>query len=218
MFGYASSRDLINWSQQRAIPAMVHEPEARNCWAPEIFHDKASDRFLIFWSSTIPGRFPATDASGNGGDNHRVYYTTTKDFQQFAPTRLFYDGGFNVIDATMIHALGKYHLIVKDETRNPVARKNLRICTSESPEGPWSSASEPFTISWVEGPSVVQIGDEYIVYFDHYARPQYYGAIKTRDFKTWEDITGQVSFPHGARHGTVFPVPEAALKKLLELK
>mgnify|MGYP000061882109 CR=1 FL=1 len=218
MFGYASSRDLINWSQQRAIPAMAHEPGARNCWAPEIFHDKASDRFLIFWSSTIPGRFPATDASGDNGYNHRVYYTTTKDFQQFAPTRLFYDGGFNVIDATMIHALGKYHLIVKDETRNPVARKNLRACTSDSPEGPWSSASEPFTISWVEGPSVVQIGDEYVVYFDHYARPQYYGAIKTRDFKTWEDITGQVSFPRGARHGTVFPVSEAVLEKLLELK
>jgi hypothetical protein len=28
--GYAWSRDLINWSQQKYIPVMEHEPEARN--------------------------------------------------------------------------------------------------------------------------------------------------------------------------------------------
>ncbi|MDE8698430.1 hypothetical protein PZH42_31545, partial [Bacteroides cellulosilyticus] len=34
IIGYASSRDLIHWSEQRAIPVMMHEPTAHNCWAP----------------------------------------------------------------------------------------------------------------------------------------------------------------------------------------
>ena len=39
--GYASTRDFVNWSPQREIPVMAHEPTARNCWAPEIIHDDA---------------------------------------------------------------------------------------------------------------------------------------------------------------------------------
>jgi beta-galactosidase len=37
IIGYASSRDLIHWSEQRAIPVMKHEPQALNAWAPELF-------------------------------------------------------------------------------------------------------------------------------------------------------------------------------------
>ena len=37
--GYTSSKDLINWSKQIEIPVMVHEKNALNCWAPEIFFD-----------------------------------------------------------------------------------------------------------------------------------------------------------------------------------
>ena len=72
----------------------------------------------------IPGRFPETDGTGDNHYNHRVYATTTSDFKTFTPTRLLYDGGFNVIDATMLHAEGKYYLIVKDETRNPPKNSN----------------------------------------------------------------------------------------------
>ena len=36
IIGYASSRDLIHWSEQQAIPVMMHEPEAHNCWAPVV--------------------------------------------------------------------------------------------------------------------------------------------------------------------------------------
>lgn len=36
-FGYASSKDLIHWSEQQFINVMVHEPSTVNVWAPEIF-------------------------------------------------------------------------------------------------------------------------------------------------------------------------------------
>ena len=38
-FGYASSKDLIHWSEQRTIPVMAHEPTTVNVWAPELFYD-----------------------------------------------------------------------------------------------------------------------------------------------------------------------------------
>ncbi len=214
--GYASSKDLLHWSEQQAIGVMAHEPQTMNCWAPEVVYDEAKQQYVIFWSSTIPGRFPQTDATGDGKYNHRIYATTTKDFKSFAPTRLFFDGGFNVIDATMLHAEGKYYLIVKDETLKPV-KKNLRIAVGYSPEGPFGAASAPFTSSWVEGPSAIRIGDEYVVFFDCYTKG-HYGAARSRNLKDWEDITSRVSFPQGTRHGTVLRVPKSVVDKLSEAR
>jgi hypothetical protein len=38
--GYASSKDLVHWSEQQFIPVMEKEDSAKNCWAPEItWHD-----------------------------------------------------------------------------------------------------------------------------------------------------------------------------------
>ena len=212
VIGYASSRDLVQWSAQKAIPVMMHEPTARNAWAPELFYDDAEGRWLIVWSTTIPGRFPASEASSEDQYNHRTYVTTTRDFETFTPTQLFYDGGFNVIDATMAKVDGKYHLVVKDETLKPV-KKHLRFATADRASGPFGSASEPFTGSWVEGPSIIKVGDQWMVYFDHYGSPQYYGAVRTGDWKHWDDVSAQCVFPPGARHGTMSEVPKSVIPK-----
>lgn len=213
IIGYASSRDLVVWSEQTAMPVMTHEPAARNAWAPELFHDEATSRWLIFWSTTIPGRFPASEASSEDQYNHRAYYVATRDFQTFTPTKFFYDGGFNVIDATLVKVGAKYQLVVKDETLKP-EKKHLRVATADRAEGPYGPAGEPFTLSWVEGPSVLKVGDGWNVYFDHYAKPQYYGAMRTRDWKTWEDLSGRCKFPKGARHGTLLSVPAEVVSRL----
>jgi len=213
VIGYASSRDLIHWSPQQAIPVMMHEPTARNAWAPELFYDDQQKQFLIFWATTIPGRFPKTEGTGDNGWNHRIYATTTQDFKTFAPTRLFFDAGFNVIDATILKARGQYYLIVKDETKTPV-KKNLRVARSPQAEGPYQGVSAPITVSWVEGPSAIRTGDEFLIYFDHYVAPQYYGAVRSRDLIHWEDVSQKVHFPQGARHGTVVQVSEDVVAKL----
>jgi beta-xylosidase len=217
VIGYANSKELIHWSPQRAIKLMENEPTTRNLWAPEIFYDRAAQRWLIFWSSTIPGRFPATDATGDDKYNHRIYAVTTPDFETFSPSRLFFDPGFNVIDATLLAAGGKFYLVFKDERKNPV-KKNLRYAVADMPEGPFGAPSEPFTGDWVEGPSAIKIKDEYLVYFDHYAQPHYYGAVRSKDLKRWEDCSKEMSFPPGHRHGTVVQVSEKSARGLLELK
>ncbi|TAK94395.1 MAG: glycosyl hydrolase [Verrucomicrobia bacterium] len=211
--GYASSRDLVHWSAQQAIPVMAHERGALNCWAPEIIWDEKRGEFLIFWATTITGKFPETAGTGDDQYNHRIYSTTTKDFKTCSPAKLFYEPGFNVIDATMLRAQGKFYLIVKDETRNP-PKKHLRMASSADVAGPYENLSAPFTRDWVEGPSALQVGDEYLVYFDAY-RDRRYEAMRSRDLKTWENINDKISFPRGVKHGTALAVPGSIVEALL---
>ena len=212
--GYASSTNLIDWSPQRGIDVMQNEPQTRNVWAPELFYDDLAEQWLIFWSSTVPGRFPDTDNTGDDRYNHRVYCTTTRDFQQFTGSRLFYDPGFNCIDATLLRVERTYYLFFKDERKNPL-KKNLRYATASRAEGPYGPPAEPFTGDWVEGPSAIRINGEYLVYFDHYARPQYYGATRSKDLKTWQDCSPEMQFPPGQRHGTALKIPSSIARGLL---
>jgi beta-xylosidase len=214
--GYANSEDLIHWSEQRYLPVMEHEPDARNCWAPELFFDEADALYMIYWATTIPGRFPETDSTGDNGYNHRMYYTTTKDFVTFSDTKLLYDDGFNVIDATIQKIEGKYVMFLKNEIKQPVAEKNIRIATSDQLTGPYSSASAPITDNWVEGPTVAKTDAGWTVYFDRYTEHKM-GAVRSTDLKDWQDISDQVQFPEGTRHGTVFKGKPRMLEALLKL-
>lgn len=221
VIGYASSKDLIHWSEQKAIPVMEHEATAKNSWAPEIAYDPTKQEFLIFWASTIPGRFTEGETTGDKGSdgtllNHRIYSTTTKDFKTFTPTKLFFNPGYSVIDSTIRKEGDTFYMIFKDETLSP-PKKHLRIASSKSLEGPYEVISEPFTPAglWVEGPSIMKINDDFILYFDKY-REKRYGAMKSKDLKNWTDITPELSFNvRDVRHGTAFKVSKSVLEGVL---
>lgn len=208
-FGYADSRDLIHWSEEKYIPVMTNEPATTNVWAPEIYYDADGKQFVIMWASTIPGRFP--DFQEKHDNNHRLYFTTTRDFMNFMPGALFMDPGFSVIDPFVLKNGGGYALVCKDNSRPYL---NLRVAFSKSPLGPWQDVSAPFTQKFTEGPCALKVGDDWLIYFDAY-RQKIYGAVKTRDFKTFTDITKEVSFPQGHKHGTAIRVPREILDGLL---
>jgi hypothetical protein len=215
VIGYSDSADLVKWSPPRAIALMENEPQTRNIWAPEIFYDSRRNSWQIFWSSTIPGRFPDSDKTGDDGYNHRFYFCTTPDFQQFSASRLLYDPGFNCIDATVLESGHRFYLIFKDERKNPL-KKNLRYASANDPQGPYGELSPPFTGDWVEGPSAIKIKDHYLVYFDHYAAPAYYGAVRSKDLRQWEDCSKEMTFPKGHRHGTVLRIDAQIAKNLMD--
>jgi hypothetical protein len=215
--GYASSPDLIEWSEQVAIPVMAHESEAQNCWAPEIMWDHTQGHYLIAWSTTILGRFPETAMSNRRPErNHRIYATTTSDFQTFTPTRLLYDGGFNVIDAAFVpDEADGWLMFVKDETFAPQTQKNIRMVRAATTHGPFGEVSPPLTGDyWAEGPSPLKVGDEWRVYFDKHMINAI-GMVRSRDLRTWEDVSDQIVTPPDARHGTVIAVPRSVVEKLL---
>jgi len=212
--GYANSKDLIHWSEQKAIPVMVHEPTTRNTWAPEVFYDQKSETFYIFWVSTIPEKFPETKSSSEDDYNHRMYYTTTKDFENFMPTQLYFDPGHNVIDAFLAKEDDKYLLFYKDETLKPEPKKNIVLAVGDSPAGPFTSPRVISHDNWVEGPAAIKMDGKWIVYYDCYAKG-HYGAVESSDLKTWTDITDKLNFPKNARHGTVFQVKSEILEDLM---
>jgi hypothetical protein len=213
--GYASSKDLVTWSAQRYLDVMKDEPASRNAWAPELFYDEAGRKFVVFWSSTVPGRFPATDASGDDGLNHRIYFTSTRDFLTFSPTKLLFDPGFSCIDATIARDGTRFLMFFKDETLHP-PQKNLKVAAAASPEGPWGPASAPLTgQTWAEGPSAIRLGDTWFVYFDRYLEGRY-GLVTSSDLLAWRDETSRLRFPKGTSHGSVIRVPRSVLTRLLE--
>ncbi len=214
--GYASSKDLIHWSEQQFIPVMAKEQGARNTWAPEITYDARNKQYMIYWASTITGRYPNVDSTLEAGYNHRIYYVTTKNFKTFSDTQLLYDPGFNIIDATILPLGKKYIMFFKDETLKPV-QKNLKIAYADRLTGPYRQSGDKITGNyWAEGPTALQIGKQWIVYFDKY-RDHRYGAISSTDLKTWTDISDQIQLPSGIRHGTVFKITAAELQKLKAL-
>ena len=178
---------------------------------------KPASSYLICWATTIPGRFAATDSSADKGRNHRMYYTTTTDFVTFSDTQLLYDRGFNVIDATIQKVDSTYVMFLKDETKYPKAEKNIRIATSYRLTGPYSEASPPITKTnnWVEGPTVANTDQGWVVYFDQYTEHRM-GAVRSTDMQQWRDISDQLDFPEGTRHGTVLRVKASVLNQLRE--
>lgn len=207
--GYAESKDLIHWSPEKHVDVMADEPTAVNAWAPELFYDKKGGRFIIAWASTIPFRFPKGQEDER--NNHRLYYSTTKDFKTFAPAKLLLDPGFSVIDPEIVQiAKNRYVMVMKDNTR---PNRNILVAFANNPLGPYTDYSKRLTEKYSEGPTITRAGKYWLIYYDSY-RLKRFGALRTKDFKTFENISDQVDVPKGHKHGTIFMVTEKTLKKL----
>ena len=255
-FGYAHSKDLVHWSEQKWIPAMTNEPTACNTWAPELFYDDGSllgrrrgdesltekeksepphvGTYIIVWASTIPGRFP--DYLEPHDNNHRMYFTTTCDFKTFTPTKLFLDPDFSVIDCQILKLNnepltrpsatlspsdgerdgvrgGPNALLLKDNTR---PQRNVRVAFGDSALGPWHDISTNLTAKFTEGPCGLKVGDDWLIYYESY-QEKHYTAMKTRDFKTFTDVTSEMAFPEGLKHGTAFKATRKDLDYLFKV-
>jgi hypothetical protein len=210
-FGYASTKDFIHWSEQQFIEVMAHEPDVVNVWAPEIFYDDENDRYIIIWASTIPSRFPKGQEEEK--NNHRMYYTTTKDFNTFSETKLFLDPGFSVIDCVIVkRGKNDYVLVLKNNTR---PERNISVAFAKDPLGPYTNFSKPFSDFLTEGPTILHKGDDWLIFYDNYGKKKY-SAVKTTDFHTFVNIDDQISFPKGHKHGTIAKIDENILSGLLQ--
>lgn len=229
--GYADSKDLIHWSEEKFIPLMENDAGTRNCWAPELFYDEANAQWLIYWSSTVPGKFSETDGQDKSGSdtvgyNHRIYYVTTKDFKTFSPTKLLFNPGFNCIDAAIFQNGKKFVMVFKDESNAPfMPQKNLKLAFADKAEGPYTEVSAPITPKdangagmWSEGPTPIKVGNQWFIYFDEY-RNKRYGLITSTDLKEWIELpAAKYSLPVGIRHGTVFHAPADVIEALKKVE
>jgi hypothetical protein len=205
--GHASSPDLLTWSAQDEIPIMADFPATNNVWAPETYWDASKHAWLLIWSSSMK----------DSADGNRIWSSLTADFKSFSKPAVFFDPGYVTIDATIFHdKRGPYRLIFKQQTYDPLTYQE-RVATAPTLEGPWSDISGPINESWSEGPSAIQVGRRYIVFYDHYRAPRArYEAVSTTDWKHWQDITAETSLPEHSKHGSFLKITDAEATRLLE--
>jgi hypothetical protein len=166
-----------------------------------------------------------------------MYFTTTRDFATFTPAKLFLDPDFSVIDCQILRlpvAASRqsaadisgeklrrsaepplrreaYVLLLKDNTR---PERNVRVAFADSPLGPWKNLSPALTENFTEGPCGLRVGDDWLIFYEAY-QAHHYAALRTRDFKTFTDVTSQMTFPPGLKHGTAIQISRAELAALL---
>ena len=84
---HAQTRPMTFLDMQHMRTAGAETPSPDGQWllytVAEPDWDEAERQWLLFWSSTIPGKFPETAETGDDGYNHRIYLSTTKDFLEF---------------------------------------------------------------------------------------------------------------------------------------
>ena len=210
--GHVASPDLLTWSPQQQIPIMQAFPATNNVWAPETYWDAPRKQWLLIWSSSMQD-----SKTGN-----RIWFALTPDFQTFSTPAIFFDPGTVAIDATIFHQqtghgrTGPWRLIFKDQTLDPLTYQE-RVATGPTLEGPWTHISGPINESWSEGPSAIQLGRRFIVFYDHYRAPRArYEAVATTDWKHWQDITAETSLPANCKHGSFLRITNAEATRLLQ--
>lgn len=215
--GYARSTDLIEWTDIRELKVVPDAWPVDWTWAPALFYDQPAGEWIISWSAAVKGQNPQTQAHAE--HNHRLHFNTTRDFRALSPAQEYFDPGYPVIDPAYLERDGGVVMFFKDERQwGPAGeKKQIKWVGGPGPRGPWGEPSTAITMRWCEGPSPLVLGEDVIVYFDEYTRGGY-GAVRSRDMRTWDDISRKMSFPEGHRHGSVLRVPEGVLARLEALR
>jgi hypothetical protein len=212
---HAVSEDLLVWEPQTLVPVMAGISHGRNCWAPECFWDREAGLYRLIWSSSTAAPNHPTDL------NHRIWQTTTIDFQTFTPAELFFDPGYSVIDATVVRRDdGTYLMAFKDERGDNAGRhrpfgpntdwKAIRVSTAPSGNGPWSEPSAFVTPSLTEGPALFRLPDgrTWAMIFDHFIHGGYDTRVSQDDGHTWQTPATTPVFPPARGTPSVLVVDE----------
>ncbi len=238
IFGYASSKDLVSWSEPRQVrpfpTTLPSEDQPDNVWAPELHWDPAKQDFFILFSSTTPRERNNVDASNNDGKvgsryDNRVYITRTKDFVSYRETKVFYPCDFASIDAVMRldEANHRWAMIIKCPRNWDLPRmpgRNLWVSFTgldlDHPDftplhGPIAGNHSPMHSNddpkkaMAEGPTLIRYHDRWLLVWDEPAGDGLQLATSA-DLLTWTHRK-DATLPAKEFHGTLFYAPKASV-------
>lgn len=203
---YATSRDLLKWENVGSLHLMqgAHDETgrmARNIWAPEWFLDRATDDFVLLWSSSFE------DA---GWKRSRLWFCRTRDWHTFTPAKILFAPAYSVIDGTLLEHQGAYYLFHKEEEFGAKTgeRRAIRLAIADRLEGPYRIHQGPLNHGQIapvitEGPEIMPDPTKpgWLLLYD-YCMSDGYGISSSPDLVHWS-IEESVSLPPDARHGSV---------------
>jgi autotransporter-associated beta strand protein/T5SS/PEP-CTERM-associated repeat protein len=194
--GYSQSTNLLNWTTP--VHKVLPITNGMERWAPQIYYDSGNSQYMVYWSTRI----------GTSGYLN-MYYSTTTDFDAFStPTLLYSRSNAHTLDGDIVKVGSNYNMIIAGTAK---AQGGADLY------GPYSTSVQQITSGYSsEGPSTIKIGNNWIVYNDHYTSGVYGAMISTDNMATWTEYTNNVSFPSGTRHGNVFVVPRSIADYLID--
>lgn len=217
---YATSKDLVHWQVESALPLMKDVRNeagalARNIWAPEWFYDDKTKEYVLIWSSSFE------DA---GWKKSRLWYCRTRDWKTFTPAKVFFNPPYSVIDGTLVEHRGTYYLYHKEEEFGVKTgeRRSIRVATAKRLEGPYSIIEGPLNKGQIvpvitEGPTVMKdpLKPGWLLLYD-YCMTNRFGASYSPDLLHWK-VEEDVSFPSEARHACVSVLTSKEANTLMEI-
>ncbi len=211
---YASSKDLIAWTPPRRIEIMAGQ-NALDVVSPHLSYDADRSRYIVTWASTMAAN--SIQAFQEEVDaNPRIWYATTRDFQDFSDPKLLFDPNYASKDGMLLKDAvlktgGQFALL---HTDNTIPMHRLRVAFSETPLGPWGQSRDAFTEKFFENPEAIRLGGAWWIYGTN-SKTGVTGLMKTRDFWTFTD-SATIHFADGLRMSGVLEVPRSVIDKLLK--
>ncbi len=228
--GYASSKNLVTWSEPRKIDIWREAKGVKNTWAPELHWDPQEREFFILFSSTLENELEDGDGSTDPhGHDHRIYVVRTTDFESFTAPERFYapEPEHGVIDAhvsfddrgTADEGDDRWVMVIKNEMGPEAGGKNLRLAFARQAQGPYGPLGEPIggqgtpiMDRMAEGPALLRADGLWWLYWDAPGADVDYCLATSPDLVTWTDRSAEVRMPvPDPRHGTVLRVPISAV-------
>lgn len=204
------SDNLTDWTSTVInIPDTFEEfSDVSRVWAPQTFYDEEKERYMVYFSILQPDSYD------------KIYYAyANEDFTELetTPKQLFYNPNeMASIDGDIIKKDGKFHLFYKTEGEED---KGIKVAISDSLTGGYEAmeGNVDQTEQAVEGSGIFKLidSDKYILMYDVYMDGRYEFAEST-DLKNFELVSEDISMNFHPRHGTVLPVTEEEVNKLLE--
>ncbi|WP_167958174.1 immunoglobulin-like domain-containing protein [Anaerosporobacter faecicola] len=221
------SEDLVNWSEPRLTK--IAADNAGCTWAPEIFYDKKTGEYVVFWSSKT---------SDDSYSKQRVYYCKTRDFYTFTEPELWIElkgqsgETLSAIDASVISVENgdgslTYYRFYKNEDSTPedgvtTGGKYTIVEKSDSMLGTWTRVSADVLKEnqYVEGGTCFKFNGEnrWCLLLDNFGGGGYYPLVTTdlASGSFTKLTTDEYSFPSTMRHGTVMNITRAEYDTLME--
>jgi arabinoxylan arabinofuranohydrolase len=203
------SNDLIHWTSAvvNIQKRFQNNENLLRVWAPQTIYDKAAKKYMVYWSMK------------HGDDPDKIYYAyANADFTDLetTPKQLFFSPtNGSCIDGDIIYDKGKYNLFFKTEGNGNGIKKAV---SSKLTEGyVLQDKYLQQTKEAVEGAGVFKLnhGDEYILMYDVYMRGRYQ-FTKSKDLANFSVVDQDVTMDFHPRHGTILPINQQELSRLLK--
>lgn len=203
------STDLIRWTSA-VVNIQKRFPNNENLlrvWAPQTIYDKTVKKYMVYWSMK------------HGNDPDKIYYAyANADFTDLetTPKQLFFSPtNGSCIDGDIIYNKGKYNLFFKTEGRGNGIKKAVsnKLTAGYVLQDKYLQQTKEA----VEGAGVFKLNhsDEYILMYDVYMKGRYQ-FTKSKDLEHFSIVDQDVTMNFHPRHGTVLPITQQELSRLLK--